>query len=567
MVEPTQTNLTYTAPVYEAPAPATPVDAPVSDQQIEDTADAILDTGEQWFTDDYDSRMVRYAEEMAKLSPEDGARLNEALLQKDGGALASWLKLDTLDRMQNDGRISQDQYAAVSEGFTTAYNAGQISTQQAETFLGTQRLNEVAPGIAPDQWNQLREFLGASNSSDATQTFRENFAEHLLAKPLDANNIHSAHDAGIAMQIASDSGDPDMAARVFASVAERAGDGISDPAKAAAAREEARGKLLEAIGQSSIGFENSAGAFDGLVNPMATLIDSVARQPDTEQWNETAVGIARYAESSDNDVFYDPYTDKPIASTAEALTNLLAGNQGDAVLTALSNWDGSGVTGRDGHAQQFGQNAIELGNLLRITAFNPDNPDAQQALNAVQEWAQLRKDYLNGVERSDYPADLSVSTARQQLGMLGGAAFDAVQQMKIDQDNRAAATEALVGFVVDLGLSVVPGGGKISELVAGDLKAAFGNNPRIDGLIDEALSGGDTLTSSAIDKLKSEIAGALSDDQVDLEALRTTASNFVTSAVVSGLSEGTPADGGQSHRDIVESHVQTVQDDIQDNRK
>src|SRR5688500_3820396 len=203
MVEPTQTNLSYTAPVYEAPAPATPVDAPVSDQQIEDTADAILDTGEQWFTDDYDSRMVRYAEEMAKLSPEDGARLNEALLEKDSGALASWLKLDTLDRMQNDGRISQDQYAAVSEGFTTAYNDGKISAQQAETFLGTQTLNGVAPSIASDQWNQLREFLGASNSSEATQTFRENFAEHLLAKPLDENNIHSAHDAGIAMQIAS----------------------------------------------------------------------------------------------------------------------------------------------------------------------------------------------------------------------------------------------------------------------------------------------------------------------------------------------------------------------------
>src|SRR5690606_28787732 len=116
---------------------------------------------------------------------------------------------------------------------------------------------------------------------------------------------------------------------------------------------------------------------------------------------------------------------------------------------------------------------------------------------------------------------------------------DAVQQMKIDQDNRAAATEALVGFVVDLGLSVVPGGGKLGSLVAGDLKTAFGNNETVNRIIDQA----------------------------DLEALRTTASNFVSASVVSGLSEGSQADGGQSHRDIVKTHVQNVQDDIQDNRK
>ena len=68
------------------------------------------------------------------------------------------------------------------------------------------------------------------------------------------------------------------------------------------------------------------------------------------------------------------------------------------------------------------------------------------------------------------------------------------------------------------------------------------------------------------DDAESDIAGALDDQQADLALLRTDASHFVTDAVISGLSGGSQADGGQSHRDIVEGHIQNVQDDIRDNR-
>src|SRR5690606_3830933 len=72
----------------------------VSDAQIEQIASDILGTGERFLTDDYDSRAVRFGEEMAQLSPEDGARLVQELLRRDSGALHSWLKLDIIDRMQ-----------------------------------------------------------------------------------------------------------------------------------------------------------------------------------------------------------------------------------------------------------------------------------------------------------------------------------------------------------------------------------------------------------------------------------------------------------------------------------
>ena len=529
----------------------------VSDEQIQQTAQEILDTGDRIFTDDYDSRAVRFGQEMAKLSPEDRARLVQELMRRDSGALHSWLRLDIIDRMQNEGRMTQQEYAAIAEGFVQACNSGGISQDQAETFLQIQSLaSDHAPMTVDKQFQQLREFLAAAGHGPEAQAFREDLAESLLARSLGDKSAWSFHAPGLAMQIAADSGDPDMAARVF-----------NDVLVANGGSDATRSKLLDAIGQSSIGYQNSLGAVDGLANPLATLIDSVARQPNTTQWNDIAVAIARYAETSRNEIFYDSYTDKPLPELSKALSNLLAGEHGTAVLDALTEWNMSGVPGRDGHAQRFGQNAIELGNLLRLTAFNPDNPDAGKVMSTLQEWTQLRKDYLNGVQRDDYPPGMSVAQAREQLGMLGGAAFDAVQQMKIDQDNRAAATQALVGFVVDLGLSIVPGGGKLSELVAGDLKTAFGNNATVNRIIDQALSGGDTLSSAAIAQLKKDIAGALSEDQVNLETLRTTASNFVSSAVVSGLSEGSQADGGQSHRDVVKTHVQNVQDDIQDNRK
>lgn len=540
--------------------PTTPVTSPQdlaarSDQQIEDTARGILDTGDRWLiADDYDARAVHFADEMAGLAPADQARLVQEVLRQDPGALGSWMKLDIVDRMQTEGRISQDGYEAIASGFVEAYNSGVLGQADAERFLQVSALIDRAPGIADRQFVQMQDFLAAAGTTDASARFREGFAEALLTRALGDGAAWAVHAPGLAMQIAAGSGDPDLPATVFNDVLEANGGTAAT-----------RDTLLAAIGESTIGFRNSQGAVDA-VNPLATLVESVAAQPSTTQWNDIATGIARYAQSGNDDVLFDFYNDdKPFADTAAALSGLLASDHGAAILTGLSEWNMTGTSGGNPNAQEFGRNAIQLGNLLRITALNPDNPDAQAAMDSVQSWMQVRKDYLNGVE-GQYPAGLDVSTARQQLGMLGGAAFDAVQQMKLDQDSRAAATQALVGFVVDLGLSAIPGGGKISRLIATDLKGAFGNNPAVNALVDQALAGGDTLSASAITQLKSDIAGAIGNQGADLELLRTNASHFVTQAVIGGLPGGDQSNGGQSHRDIVASHVQTVQDDIGEHR-
>ncbi|MFC4726999.1 hypothetical protein [Coralloluteibacterium thermophilus] len=556
-------NSTNVVPLRQPPMEPG-VGAAASERQLRDTASEILGTGERRFLrDDYDARMEAFAEELAGLSPEDGARLVAELTTQDPGALNSWLKLDTLDRLHGEGRVDQAGYQAVADAFASGYARGDIDQQQAETFLQQYTLDGMAPGHRIDAWTQARDFIGAMEPARA-DAFREAYATSLLERVADGGG--QFHTSGVAMQLIADAGDPHMAARVFSQVTEAAGAGIGDPAQAASARAEARATLLEAIGESSIGFENSDGAFEGLRNPLATLIDSVAAQPDTQQWNEVAVEIARYAEASNDDIFFDPYTDKPIASTAEALSGLLSGEQGEAVLDALTTRDSASTRGGDGHAQEYGQNAIDLGNLLRITAFNPDNPAAGDAMQAVKDYAQTYKDFLNGVDRSYPPhlndADAPQSEAVNRLGILGGAAFDAITQSKIDLDNREAATQQLVGFAVDLAVSAVPGGGAVSRLVGSDLKAVFGNNPAIDRVIDQALQGGDTLGSAAVDQLKQDIAGALSEGQVDLEVLRDQVNGFVVDTMLDGLRDV----DGHTYRNQVENTIEAVQTDITQNR-
>lgn len=509
-----------------------------TDEQIKKTASDILDTGDRFLiADDYDSRMVRFSQEMAKLDTDSRARLVQQLLSKDHGAMQSWMKLDILDRMRKEGRTDESGYAAIADGFAQAYTSGRLDQNKAAGFLQIPSLSERAPALLDGQWNQLRDFLAAGGSTPTMQAFREQLAGKLLT------DGHGTHAPGIAMQIADDSGDPSMAARVFSSL----------PA-------DKRDAALQAIGQSSIGFQNSLGGVSGLKNPLSVLIDSVAQLPPSPDTDALAVQLARYAKSADHQIFYDVYTDKPLGTLSASLTHLLAGQHGPAVLTALCNWDTDGVPGKDGHAMQYGENAIELGNLLRMTVFNPDNAESGTAMQTITTWTNLRKEIVAAGQDKD---GVATSTAYEDLAMLGGAAADAVQQAKIDSDQLGAANQQLVGFVVDVALSAVPGGGSVSGLLGPQLKSVFNNNPRMSAVIDQTLKGStDKLSTAQTDALKKQLAAALGSDQAALEDFRTNASNFINKAVLNGV----PANDSSAQA-LVKGDIQAVLTNIDDNRK
>src|SRR3546814_7872581 len=124
--------------------------------------------------DTYGAGSVNVSEEIANRPPEDRARLSQELMRQGPGALQSWLEMDIIGRMQNEGLISQDEFSAIAQGFVDAYNEGRLTQQQAETFLQVASLQQAAPGIVDKQFAQMREFLAAAGDSEATQTFREN---------------------------------------------------------------------------------------------------------------------------------------------------------------------------------------------------------------------------------------------------------------------------------------------------------------------------------------------------------------------------------------------------------
>src|SRR3546814_19824696 len=90
-------------------------------------------------------------------------------------ALHSWLEMDIIDRMQNEGLISQDEFSAIAQGFVDAYNAGRLTQQQAETFLQVASLQQAAPGIVDKQFTQMRETLAAADGSEAYRPSRQHY--------------------------------------------------------------------------------------------------------------------------------------------------------------------------------------------------------------------------------------------------------------------------------------------------------------------------------------------------------------------------------------------------------
>ncbi len=537
------------------------IDVPLSPGpgDLQQLAREILDVGQRRFRfDDYGARMEAFAQILNQLPESSRADLMAEVIRQDPGAFQSWIKLDLLSGGLESGSISESAFQAVASTFVEAAVRGDIRDFEVDNFLGLSwGLSDRAPGLVPQQWDRVRGFLDAAQEAGPvhetrTIALRETIAGNLLDRALDSNSLHNFHDAGIAMQLAADSGQADMAARLLL--------GYSPGQQAV---------LLSEIAGSSIGFQNSLGELPTLSNPMSVLIDSVASLPAAAQdgqvnaAGELAISIARFAHLGEREAFFDPYSGEPIQNVAESLSRLLVSPHGDAVLDALTTWDDSFVVGAHGHAQRFGLNAIQLGNLLRVTAFNSDNPLAESVIEAVSEFAQHRVNYLNGIDApagSGTAVDLNDTSAAQQLAILGAAASDAVVQMQIDVRNRQEATAQLVGFAVDVVVALIPGGGKVSSLLVNDLKQTFNNDATIGRVIDQLLKPGDNLSKAVIDQLKSDITAAIGSDQASIEALRAQASSFVMRVVLAGV----PTEG-RAQADV-SSYIQSVQSDISENR-
>src|SRR3546814_14393997 len=88
-------------------------------------------------------------------------------MRQDPGALHSWLEMDIIDRMQNEGLISQDEFSAIAQGFVDAYKEGRLTQKHATTFLQVSRLQQAAPALLDNSLHPYTQILAAARSSES----------------------------------------------------------------------------------------------------------------------------------------------------------------------------------------------------------------------------------------------------------------------------------------------------------------------------------------------------------------------------------------------------------------
>ncbi|MEK8031420.1 hypothetical protein AACH06_11380 [Ideonella sp. DXS29W] len=119
--EPPVPQPSATATPASPQVPTTPAPNP---KDVEAAADRVMNAGERaLIKDNYEQRMDKFAEEMAKGDSAFRAALLDKILQKDPDAFGSWLHADRMNWMVNDKDISADERAAVNDGMLTALNS------------------------------------------------------------------------------------------------------------------------------------------------------------------------------------------------------------------------------------------------------------------------------------------------------------------------------------------------------------------------------------------------------------------------------------------------------------
>ncbi|MFK3647807.1 hypothetical protein ACI2IY_05140 [Lysobacter enzymogenes] len=112
--------------------------------ELEELADKLHDVGEKKAKkDDYDRRLEALASEfLPTLSPEDRGRFIGTVMEKDKGALDSWLQKDRLDKLVDKGRIDDSDRKRVLDGVSRGFGDDHIPKDKAAEFIDASRKPE-----------------------------------------------------------------------------------------------------------------------------------------------------------------------------------------------------------------------------------------------------------------------------------------------------------------------------------------------------------------------------------------------------------------------------------------
>lgn len=118
--------------------------------ELEELADKLHDVGEKKAKkDDYDRRLESLASEfLPTLSPEDRGRFIGTVMEKDKGALDSWLQKDRLDKLVDNGRLDDSDRKRLLDSVGRGFGDDHIPKDKAAEFVDTGR--KPAPEPEPE---------------------------------------------------------------------------------------------------------------------------------------------------------------------------------------------------------------------------------------------------------------------------------------------------------------------------------------------------------------------------------------------------------------------------------
>ncbi|HEY0180850.1 MAG TPA: hypothetical protein VGC30_14640 [Dokdonella sp.] len=568
-----QVNSAGTAGTSVASADAGGYHSP-SKAELEDMANDLHAVGDiKHKKDDYDKRLAALANDyLPKLNTEDKARFLNTILEKDKGALDSWLQGDRLDRLIQTGRIDRDAGQDMLEGFAKAYNSGQqhVDMDAAWKFFGMDGATKgyvysnssPNPGQGPSKTDEANANTsstiyrtlvdGVENGNGRTSaefsTFLKNFTTDEITKDGgkirgDTYSADHGKELGVLFNAANRAdGDQKLIADIY--------DGLTLDQRAAVT--EALSKTYSDPVYVKDALTDQHKVDSNYADPMALLIKAVAHDgsdaaKESDGHLGTAGELAKYVyEHSKNathggNEFYDD-KNVPLPERQQALDELVKNKISD-IMDGVSNY-------RD---TPHGMTQIEwlqkgrgiLSNLERLTGLAPENKDGQAVLAQIADKSNA---WLN---------DPNQDWGNHRVANVIASTEQAVEQGFADKSEDDAAKKADLMRMINvitglLGNVAGPVTGKVTEKVSEFLTENVGKG-LADQISEWGQQGFDKLSDDAKEKFVDKIIED-GDQDAYLDAFRSNASEFVSTELLAQLDQSTTA--GRQRADIIMSEAE-----------
>jgi hypothetical protein len=521
-------------PVYIPPPPPPPLPPKPrpSDDALRQIAKDVKKTGDRsWQVDNYEVRMDRFAKAMEPLDRESRARLVGFMLEKDDGALMSWLRMDRLDSRVKGGHVTDAQRTAVNDGIAAAYENKLIGVDELDSLL------RFSDDSHDTQLGRIESFA-ATLPADQREPFLHHLANDLMAHSITYEKEH----------LLSDGGPPSWAAlgvHLLSQTAAGRKELASFYVKLNAGDREALRTLLARDGEYHFGASGGAATESKQADPLSLLIGAVAEQPGEGQpiyvpstnyvsghhgrspYDDAAVELVRWADQHHDNFFAG---DKAMDPRAEAMADLFL-NHDDAILHDLTDPRlGQQATGSSKYEPLALDDVLALGNLNRMTLLNPDVSSWKAG---VMQGELL--DYVSAMYDAPNGSDAEGGSALGRVGTVLLSMQDGVKQgYKVLEDNRDAQ-ERFVGFFTDL-------------IVGGASEAATKAGPQ--GVVTKLVAGAgiDAATDAGKELAREKVTDLLfgSYDTSDQDAVQ----NKINKLLGDYLTSRPPPDGGNRAGDI-----------------